>query len=109
MTDDETLKSFNHAMQEVYSRAKLEAGYTATHYLKMLHEIGGLGTAHLLLGGSTVSSGFTALWEKGRLDLTVENVVLRPEFQALFTDDELDNARSRLIDYGFDPDLPPVI
>lgn len=30
MTDDERLKSINHAMQEVYSRAKLEEGYDST-------------------------------------------------------------------------------
>lgn len=99
------VKSFNKAMQDVYVRAKQEAGYNATYYLEMLHQRGGLETAHRLLASSAVSDGFTALWERNRIDLAVENVVLQPEFQAFFTDDELDVARRRLQDYGFDPEL----
>jgi hypothetical protein len=83
-------------------RAKKEAGYNATYYLQMLHQDGGLATAHRLLASNGVSDGFAALWERKRLDLTVENVVLQPEFQVLFTNDELDAARRRLQDYGFE-------
>lgn len=88
-------------MQDVYVRAKREAGYNATYYLEMLHRHGGMETARRLLASSAASDGFTALWERGRLDLTVENVVLRPEFESLFTDEERDVARRRLADYGF--------
>lgn len=101
----ELLKLFDNAMQAVYVRARKEAGYNATLYLQMLHEYGGLETAHRLLAGSAVSDGFTALWERKRLDLTVENVILKPEFQSLFTDLELRTARTRLRDYGFGPGL----
>jgi hypothetical protein len=97
------LREFNKAMVGVYVRAKQETGYTATYYLEMLHEYGGFETARRLLASRTVSDGFTALWGKNRLDLTVENVVLQPEFQSLFTRDELTTARGRLADYGFDP------
>ncbi|MFN2594085.1 MAG: DUF262 domain-containing protein, partial [Actinomycetota bacterium] len=92
---------FDRAMHEVYVRAKHEAGYTATYFLEMLHQNGGLETARRLLSGSSTSDGFTALWERKRLDLTVENTVLKPEFESLFTDDERDVARRRLVDHGF--------
>jgi hypothetical protein len=102
---DDLLRDFNRAMLDVYVRAKREAGYIATYYLEMLHRDGGLETAHRLLASHNVSDGFTALWDKNRLDLTVENVVLKPEFHSLFSEDELAIARRRLADYGFNPDL----
>lgn len=96
-------RHFAKAMQEVYVRAKEEAGYTPTYYLQMLQELGALGAARRLLASARVSDGFTALWERGRLDLTVENTMLKPEFAELFADDELETARRRLADYGFIP------
>ena len=38
----------------------------------MLHEHRGLETARILLHASSVSEGYVALWERKRLDLTVE-------------------------------------
>jgi hypothetical protein len=43
-----------------------------------------------------ISDGFAKLWERGRLDLSVEAVVVQPRFAALFTEDEVDAARRRL-------------
>jgi hypothetical protein len=92
-------------MQDVDVLAKKEAGYNATYYLDMLHRYGGLETARRLLASGTDSDGFVALWERGRLDLTVENVVLRPEFESLFTEEERETGRARLKDYGLDVGL----
>ena len=94
------LAAFGDAMLGVYQRAKSEAGYNATLYIRMLSERGPLVTAHHLLGAPHTSDGFAALWEKGRLDLTVEAVVLRAEFRSLFSEDELATAESRLRDHG---------
>ncbi len=94
---------FERAMRDVYERAKSEAGYPASYYLRMLSELGGLETARNLLHKSSASEGFTHLWERGRLDLTVERVILQPRFADLFTDEELDIARRRLADLGYRP------
>lgn len=93
--------SFERAMRDVYVRAKKEANYTAAYFLTMLSDHGGLGTAHRLLVSSEVSSGFTALYERGRLDLTVEALVVKPEFASLFTEDEIEIARHRLDQLGY--------
>ncbi len=95
---------FGQAMKDVYVKAKQETGYNATVYLRMLAEHGALGTARKLLASPGVSDGFVALWERGRVDLAVENVVLRPEFASLFTDDERELARDRLAEYGLHVD-----
>jgi hypothetical protein len=52
----------------------------------MLAELGPLETARKLLNAPAVSDGFSNLWDRGRLDLTVEALVLRPEFAPLFTE-----------------------
>lgn len=91
------------ALLDVARRAKSEAGYNPTLFIQMLSERGGLGTARSLLAAPGTSDGFAALWERGRLDLTVEAVVLQPEFRDLFSRQELDVARRRLGDHGVGP------
>ena len=90
------------AMMDLYRRARAEVNYTATRYLQMLNERRGLETAQLLLHTASVSEGYEALWERGRLDLTVEALILQPRWNELFTDEDRELARSRLRDYGFD-------
>ena len=96
-------KLFSRAMKDVYERARKEANYTATYCLRMLADLGPLETARRLLHSPKPSEGFTALWERGRLDLTVENVVLQPQFADLFTEEDRDLARRRLATYGYEP------
>ena len=92
---------FERAMKDVYVRAKSEANYTASYLIGMLSSYGGLGTAQRLLASTEVSSGFAALYERDRLDLTVEALVIQSKFASLFTDEELDIARQRLDQLGY--------
>jgi hypothetical protein len=70
----------------------------------MVSELGGLETARRLLAKPELSDGFTELYLRDRLDLTVEAHVIKPEFRPLFTADELLVAERRLrdLDYRFD-------
>jgi len=93
---------FNLSMRDIYKRARVEANYNASRYLQMLDQNGGLETAHILINSPTVSDGYTALWERGRLDLTVEALIWdNPEYQELFTEDELRIIKKRLVDYEY--------
>ena len=85
---------FERAMKDVYVRAKSEANYTASYLIGMLSSYGGLGTAQRLLASTEVSSGFAALYERDRLDLTVEALVIQSKFASLFTDEELTSRAS---------------
>ena len=97
---------FDVAMMDIYRRAKSEAKYDATRYFQMLGEHRGLETARILLHAEKESEGFTALWERGRLDLTVEALIHdHPEYHALFTDEERQIARRRLEEYRYAPIL----
>lgn len=102
MSDLET--QFDAAMFEVYRRAKNEAGYNATIFLQMLTDRKGVLTAKTLINAAKPSDGYTALYMKGRLDLTVEALVVEDErWHLLFTDEELVRARKRLREYHYVP------
>jgi hypothetical protein len=80
------------------------AGYNATIFLRMLGDQGGLVTAKYLINSVKPSDGYTALYERGRLDLTVEAMVVEnPKWHSLFTSQELEKARLRLTQYGYKP------
>ena len=104
-SDDATeLESeFGSRIRELYDRARREAGYNATHFISMVANIGPLATAKKLLASRTISDGFSELWERGRIDLTVEALVVEPAFESLFTDTELDVARHRLTQFRYSP------
>ena len=92
---------FHSAMEDIYWRAKQEARYNATVFHRMVAEHGGLETARRLINANDVSDGYRALWERGRLDLTVEAKVLEtPRFHSLFTEKELEICRRRLTELG---------
>ena len=86
--------AFDQAMIQIYVQAKQQANYTATRFHQMLIEHGGVETARRLL--PRMSDGFTELWRRGRLDLTVEALVLQPRWASLFSGTELEMARGRL-------------
>lgn len=96
--------AFDEAMIDLYRSAKEECNYKATDFLGMLHDHGGIETAHRLLSGNKPQSGFTKLWDCGRLDLTVECLVLKPRFQELFEEHELETARWRLRQHHYNPE-----
>lgn len=73
--------------------------------------MGGYSTAKKLI--NRTSTVFEKLWEHNRLDLSTEAIILQKEFSALFTKEELDIAKNRLSEFGYDIDdsslkLPPL-
>ena len=60
-----------------------------------------LAAFHRSLSGSRESDGFAQLQKLGRLDLTLEALAVDKRFTALFTDEEANEALSRLLDAGY--------
>ena len=58
-------------------------------------------TAHRALSGNRVSDGFYLLADKHRLDLSLEALVIDKRFTALFSDEEANNALTRLLTNGY--------
>ncbi len=98
------LRQFDMAMFQIYQRAKSEARYNATKFYQMLNDRGGLATAKTLINADKPSDGYTHLYERGRLDLTVEAMVIGDKkWEEIFTPEELEKARKRLTDYNYKP------
>lgn len=96
------IDNFDAAMFDIYRRAKDEVGYQATIFLKMITDRGGLATAKTLINAIRPSDGYTRLYELGRLDLSVEAVVVENKrWHDLFEPEELDRARRRLVQYRY--------
>jgi 5-methylcytosine-specific restriction enzyme A len=82
-----------------YQRAGREAKYWGFYFLRDLKKHGGLEVAKRLLAKTAKAGetkGFLALADAGRPDLSVEAVVLAPEFRSLFSEKELAIAEERL-------------
>jgi len=81
-------------------------GYPAGYFWRMLtskdpgYGKGPLGTVRHLLGGEpSMGSGFMRLLRANKLEWTVEALLLDPKWKPLFTDLELQKAKSRLDRY----------
>ena len=78
-------------------------GYWASYFLRGVRNHGGLAYAHQLLLADGTTAGFERLAEEGRLDLTMEALVLRKEYRTLFSEHEIQVASSRLARAGYEP------
>ena len=88
---------FEHDMiEKVYRTAGKETGYWASYFLKTVRRYGGVGTARRLLQQKGLSEGLRKLRARDRLDLSMETLVLAPEYASLFTEAERAIAARRL-------------
>lgn len=100
--NDKLERAFDKAMIDIYTTALKEANYRATRFFEMLQRQRGVQTAKQLLSSNTPSDGYTALYERGRLDLTVEALIYdNPNWYELFTGEEIERCRARLEGYGY--------
>lgn len=97
-------KIFHQKMLEIYYLAKEDedCNYTPTRFYQMVNEKGGLATAKALLATQEIQSGLIKLWDCGRLDISMEALVLAARFESLFTEEEREVVRQRLLDYGYE-------
>ncbi|WP_336990040.1 hypothetical protein [Bacillus infantis] len=95
---------FHEDMTNIYFTAKKELRYNASRFIQLVSIEGGLKAAKQLISKSGGTYGFEILWENNRLDLSVEALVLRPEYNDLFTDEEREICKNRLKEFGYEID-----
>ncbi len=103
---------FHLAMRRIYAQARDECDYRATRFIQMVDRKGGLETARQLLQPAPPSDGLMKLWECRRLDISMEALILQPEWKPLFTQKERLEAWKRLKNmkspcYYYDPGPKP--
>ena len=89
-------KKFDDEMKEIYFKAKKEAGYNATRYYQMVMENDPLDVAKKLISYVPPSEGFTNLLMAGKLNLTVEALVVKEEYREFFTEEEIRLCKEKL-------------
>lgn len=69
--------------------------------LRPMEEKDAMKTAKRALSGSRFSDGFTALADKGHLELSLEALAVDRRFTGLFSDEEANEALARLLEAGY--------
>lgn len=82
--------------------------YAPTTILSMLGNLGAYATVVKLLT-TPITTGYNHLWQAGRLDLSVEALVLEHEWWEYFDPALLSIAEKRLRDHEYEPQIPSRI
>lgn len=73
-----------------------ELGYHPQRFIQMLDNIGAKATAAKLVASGDMHDGFRELIGRNRTELTMESIMLEPEFAPMFSAAQLAAARWRL-------------
>ena len=77
-------------------------GYVPTRFIQMLQKSNGnANELAISLVSKDVTFGLKKLWEKGRLDLTMEARIIKPDFQELFPKEIVDLCKKKLEKFGY--------
>lgn len=88
-------------MEEKFLRSAAAARTQAETLGVRIRPLADMAAAHKILSGHRESDGFFQLAAKGRLDLSLEALAVSKQFTALFSDEEANNALTRLLDAGY--------
>ena len=69
--------------------------------MRPVEENNAVKNAKRILSGNRLSDGFNELAQKGQLKLSLEALVIDKRFTSLFTDEEANEALSRLLEAGY--------
>jgi hypothetical protein len=83
-------------IEKVYLPALTKYGIDQEELLAMIVESGSVAAAKSLLNEKPVQVGFRGLRKLKRIDLTVEHLVIQPEWRRLFSESEIGTAKRRL-------------
>jgi hypothetical protein len=71
-------------------------GYNPFIFADMLNTWGGVGVARKLIASGEIQSGIKKIVAMGHPELSMESIMLEPQFESLFTPGELEAAKWRL-------------
>ncbi len=98
---EELKKMFHTEMLRIYEHAKIRCDYNANRFRQMVLEHKGHQAAKMLLRSNILQDGLVKLWGCKCLDLTMEALILKKPWCDLFTEEELNIARTRLQELGY--------
>ena len=69
--------------------------------MRSVEDADALKTAKRILSGNRLCDGFNLQYAKGQQHLSLEALVVKKEYTALFTDEEANEALMRLLEVGY--------
>lgn len=88
-------------MEEKFLQALEAARLEAEKLGVRIRPVRDMAAAHRCLSGHRESDGFWLLAEKKHLELTMEALAVKKQFTPLFSDEQANQALTRLMDAGF--------
>ena len=88
-------------MEEKFLFALEEARKKAEKSGVRIRPVTDMKAAHRVLSGHRESDGFYQLAELGKLELSIEAIAVKKQFTSLFSDEEANNALTRLLEAGY--------
>lgn len=76
-------------------------GIQTARMRKQAAELGAVSAAKRILGGRRCSDGFLELTKQGMLHLSLEALAVKSQWGSFFTDEEANEALSRLMEAGY--------
>lgn len=105
MNEQEILlrQTFHEELLGLYKRIVKELKYKSPRLLEMMNKYGGYEAVIKILPTDAHTFDFTLLWEQERLDLSIEALVTKERYKALFPEEVVTFCQKRLDEYNYAP------
>lgn len=93
---------FNEEVFLAVEKMKKEENYIPTRFIQMLQQ--SENNAYEVvqrLVTKEFSSGLEKLWEKGKLELSMEAIMIKPEYKSLFSPEIIKTCEKKLKQFGY--------
>ena len=92
---------FNEEVFQAIEESK-KIGYTPTRFIQMLHQANNNAVEVVQrLVTKEATTGLEKLWEQGRLELSMEAIMIKPEYKELFSSEIITVCTKKLKKYGY--------
>ena len=89
---------FNEEVLEAIEKSK-KLGYVPTRFIQMLQQENYTVVQRLVV--KEVSTGLEKLWSKGHLELSMEAIMIKPEYKDLFSEEIIKVCEKKLKQFGY--------
>ena len=92
--------AFEERIRQMIAETK-SIGYNPTYFIRMVQELGAVTACKQLINNEKLHDGLCRLWKEHRLDLTIENIILEPQWAELFSESERTLAKNKLLKLSY--------
>ncbi|ONI44038.1 hypothetical protein AN641_08635 [Candidatus Epulonipiscioides gigas] len=100
---DKLKELFSKEMLILYKQISKQIKYKSQNLLKYINEYGGYQAALKYIYTPSYTNDFSALWEAGRLDLSIEVLLLNEKYRSIIAPDVINFCTRRLNEYNYKP------